>query len=129
MTTNLMQSLGLATVGLCAACATPGGSARRAPVVPMRQADVATATELARDGTEDSLLAVLRRFRPLFLGSRGSRPLVSVDGLPLTELSVLESIRVSTVSEVRLVRAPSAADCCRVVLLVTRRAGGGRGGA
>jgi hypothetical protein len=69
---------------------------------------VVTGAELSRDGRDESLLNALRRQRPWFLGSRGTMPMVVVDGSPAAELSVLETIRVSAISEVQLLRASSS---------------------
>jgi hypothetical protein len=68
---------------------------------------VITAEELAR--SEGSLRQVLERLRPWMLGSRGTPTFVTVDGSPLTDLSILAVIPVSTVQEVRLRRAFSSA--------------------
>lgn len=118
MTTMWMRAICAVLGSLSTACTTPGGPLRPHRAATPPRADVITALQLSREETDDSLLAVLRRSRPGFLRSRGSDPLLSVDGGPLTELSLLALIQASTVAEVRLVRAPSPLDCCRAVLLV-----------
>ena len=51
------------------------------------------------------VLAALRRVRPEFFLARGSAPLaVSIDGGSLAELSILETMRVSTIEDVSLER-------------------------
>ena len=80
------------------------------------------------------VLAALRRVRPEFFTSRGSAPLaVSIDGGPLTDLSILESMRVSTIEDVSLERGGSSVApritatgevvVGNVLLVRTRRAG------
>ena len=50
-------------------------------------------------------MAALQVARPWFLFTRGAAPTVSIDGSPATDLSVLRTISVTDVHEVRLVRA------------------------
>ena len=69
-----------------------------------------TSEELARYASGANLFDALQRLRPTFLYPRGSRALVSIDGTAPSDLSVLSLIPVSTVAEVRLVRATSAAS-------------------
>jgi hypothetical protein len=66
--------------------------------------DVVTTAELRRLDPGSTLLDALERERAEFLHPRGSVPTVSIDGSPPTELSVLQTIRVAEVKEVRLVR-------------------------
>jgi hypothetical protein len=68
---------------------------------------VVTADELARLAPQGSLFEALERIRPVMLVARGAVPSVSVDGAPLTDLSILRTIPVSIVREVRLRRLSS----------------------
>ena len=52
-------------------------------------------------------MEALRMLRPGFLVRRGERPLVSVDGAPAGDQSILSAIPVSDVVEVRLVKLGS----------------------
>jgi hypothetical protein len=68
---------------------------------------------IVRQGT---LLEALERLRPSMLVARGGRlPLVSVDGAPPTDLSLLRTIPASVVSEVRLQRASSSVGHSRIL--------------
>ena len=66
-----------------------------------------TADELSHYAPGHSLMDALRMLRPGFLVRRGERPMVSVDGAPAGDQSVLSVIRVSDVFEVRLVKPGS----------------------
>ena len=69
-----------------------------------------SAADLSRDGPNDTVLAALRRVRPEFLMTRGSTSLaVSIDGGPLEDLSILETLRVSTIEDVSVERGASSA--------------------
>jgi hypothetical protein len=62
-----------------------------------------SAADLSREGQDDMVLVALRRVRPEFFNPRGLAPLsVSIDGGAPVELSILESMRVSTIEDVRL---------------------------
>ena len=62
-----------------------------------------SAAELSREGQDDMVLVALRRVRPEFFNPHGLAPLsVSIDGGAPMELSILESMRVSTIEEVSL---------------------------
>jgi hypothetical protein len=100
----------LAAVGLAAGCATVGGPSRRSDEakVGASASAVVTAQELGRLMTQGSLMDALVRLRPYMLSARGTKPLVSVDGSPLAELSLLQMIPASTVREVRLLRSSSS---------------------
>ena len=50
----------------------------------------------------------LRRIRPAMLDGRGSKLMVVIDATPAMELSVLETLPVSAVAEVKLLRASSS---------------------
>lgn len=67
-----------------------------------------TAAELSRYTPGTSLLDALQRLRPSFLYPRGTSALVSIDGTAPTDQGVLSSIPVSTVAEVRLLRATNS---------------------
>lgn len=67
-----------------------------------------TAAELSQYAPDHSLMEALRMLRPGFLVRRGDRPMVSVDGAPAGDQSILSAIRVSEVFEVRLVKPGSA---------------------
>jgi hypothetical protein len=68
-----------------------------------------SAADLSRDGRNDTVLAALRRVRPEFFWMRGSTSLaVSIDGGPLTDLSILETMNVSTIEDVSLERGASS---------------------
>lgn len=68
-----------------------------------------SAADLSRDGQDDTVLAALRRERPEFFNPRGFAPLaVSIDGGAPMELSILESMRVSTIQDVSLERGASS---------------------
>jgi hypothetical protein len=71
---------------------------------------VVTAEKLGRLGRTGSLREALELVRPTMLVVRGAPPMVSVDGGPLTDLSVLRSIPTSIVRDVRLVRVSPTAD-------------------
>ena len=61
-------------------------------------------------------MEALERLRPSMLLARGGRlPLVSVDGELSTDLSVLRTISVLLVREVRLQRASSSAGYSRIL--------------
>lgn len=94
---------------LCMGCATGGGPSREPWIAqPTSLVPSVTAAELSRNSREESLLAALRRYRPQFLMARGAVPMVTIDGSPLGELSILETLRVSAISEVRLLRGSFA---------------------
>jgi hypothetical protein len=94
---------------LVAACATSHHRAVGAPATSESSLNVVTEAELVREVRgEETLLRALQRLRPLFLRQSRSVPLVSIDGSPPVELSVLETIRVAEVTEVRMLRASSS---------------------
>src|SRR5689334_18821698 len=66
--------------------------------------NVLTAAEMVRVAGDQSLWTAIERLRPWFLQGRGSLPTVSVDGSPAMELSILRTIPVTSVQEVRLQR-------------------------
>ena len=99
----------LAIAGLAAGCATHSPATRRPSETASPSASVVvTAQELARLVRQGSLMDALQQLRPSWLATRGTPPLVSVDGSTPTELSYLQLIPVSTVHEVRLQRASSS---------------------
>ena len=97
-----------AVVGSASGCATSAvrPSDQTWPRSSTRQ--TVSAADLSREGQNDMVLAALRRVRPEFFFARGSAPLaVSIDGGPLADLSILESMRVSTIEDVSLERGAS----------------------
>jgi hypothetical protein len=77
---------------------------------------VVTTQEFASIVRQGTLMEALERLRPSMLLARGGRlPLVSVDGAPPTDLSVLRTISASHVREVRLQRASSSAGYSRIL--------------
>jgi hypothetical protein len=63
-----------------------------------------TAAEMIRVAPDQSLWTAIERARPWFLQGRGSVATVSIDGSAGMELSVLRTIPVTDVQEVRLQR-------------------------
>jgi hypothetical protein len=62
-----------------------------------------SAADLSHEGQDEMVLTALRRVRPEFFNPRGLSPLsVSIDGGAPMELSILESMRVSTIEGVSL---------------------------
>jgi hypothetical protein len=127
----------LAIAGLAAGCATHSAETRRPSETASSSASVVvTGQGLARLVRQGSLMDALQQLRPSWLATRGTPPLVSVDGSTPTELSYLRLIPVSTVHEVRLQRASSSVGRSMimpngdvivgdVIVVSTRR--GGRG--
>ena len=122
-----------ALLGGCAARAARGldapGSASTGTVVSVQ--------ELEKIVNQGSLMDALQRLRPGWLQSRGGTPVVSVDGGPSTDVSVLRMIPASTVREVRLERSTSSVGRATVaangdvhvggaLIVVTTKRGGGR---
>jgi hypothetical protein len=70
--------------------------------------------ELLRAADSQSLMAAIRLTRPTWFTGRASGLGVSVNGSPMTDLSLLSSISVSDVAEVRLVRASQGGARARV---------------
>ena len=68
---------------------------------------VITMAEMIRVASGQSVWTAVERARPWFLQGRGSVPRVSIDGSVPMELTVLRSIPVSEVHEVRLLRGGS----------------------
>jgi hypothetical protein len=61
-------------------------------------------------------MEALEQLRPSMLLARGGRlPMLSVDGGPPTDLSILRTISTSVVREVRLQRASSSAGFSRIL--------------
>ena len=126
----------LAVAGLAAGCATGSVQTRRSDEArgSASASAVVTAQELGRLMTQGSLMDALERLRPAMLRARGAAPLVSVDGSPPSELSVLRMIPASTVREVRLLRSSSSVGRASIapngdvivvdVIAVTTRQGG-----
>jgi hypothetical protein len=70
-----------------------------------RQLDVVTMQELARIAPGTSLSRALSAIRPGIVYVRGTQAMVSVNGGPIVDASVLDDLRVEDIREVRLVRA------------------------
>src|SRR5688572_17595156 len=104
-------AIGVLAIGVLATgCGTHAGvtPSSRAPTIAAAASTVVAGEELARVAPQGSLMDALARARPSFmLRSRGTTPLVSVDGSAPAELSVLRMIEVSAVREVRLQRSSS----------------------
>lgn len=99
----------IAVVGSTTDCATSAvrPSDQASSESSSRQA--ALAADLSRDGRNDTALAALRRVRPEFFWMRGSTSLaVSIDGGPLADLSILETMPISTIEDVSLERGASS---------------------
>ena len=112
------SAIALAMTGLSACYAntslpTPRSSGAGRSVSP---GAVVTTQEFASIVRQGTLLEALERLRPSMLLARGGRtPLVSVDGAPPTDLSVLRTISASHVREVRLQRASSSPVHSRIL--------------
>ena len=76
---------------------------------------VITMAEMTRVASDQSVWTAIERARPWFLRGRGSVPTVSIDGSAAMELSVLRTIPVSHVHEVRLVRGVGSASRAAVL--------------
>ena len=77
---------------------------------------VVTTQEFASTVRQGTLMEALERLRPSMLLGRGGRlPMVSVDGSPPADLSLLRTISASYVREVRLQRASSSAGYSRIL--------------
>ena len=99
-------------IGFLAACARPSISHTNPGPVTLRSSDaslVVTRSELDRSAPSGTLMAALQKIRPWFLTGRGGTLLVSLEGSVLTDASVLRTISVPDVCEVRLVRGTSGA--------------------
>lgn len=70
--------------------------------------DVITASELKHLDPGLSVLEAIEHARPWFLHSRGSVSTVSIDHSPPTESSVLRTLFVGDVKEIRLLRGTSS---------------------
>lgn len=90
---------------LSMSCASNPARASRAPQNSGAANNVLTAAEMIRVAPDQSLWTAIERARPVWLlPGRGSVATASVDGSPLMELSMLRTIPVSHVHEVRLQR-------------------------
>lgn len=98
----------LGALALALGCVAGPNPGRRADAASVSGNSVVTATELSRYAEGMSLLDALQRLRPSFLYPRGTSALVSIDGTAPTDQEVLSSIPVSTVAEVRLLRATNS---------------------
>jgi hypothetical protein len=128
----------LAVITLAPGCAPHRPAARGSSEAGTTSpSDILTNQELARLVRQGSLMDALQQLRPFWLGTRGTPPLVSLDGSTPTELSYLRQIPVSTVHEVRLQRASSSVgravirpdgDVAAVDVIVVSTRRGDRGG-
>ena len=116
LTRSLISSLtrcwmGLSASGLLFGCATPAGSpaARQGTQAAFQSTGpTVAASVLSADGVDETVLDALGRYRPLFLHSRGAVPMVTIDGSPMMSLAILQTLTVSAICDVRLIRASSA---------------------
>ena len=99
---------GLMMAACCGGCTLPRSHVREPqPVRTASSLMSLTSDELMQLEPQRSLMSALQRSRPWFLRSRGSTPLVIVDGSPVTGSSILEALMVRDILDVRLVRASS----------------------
>ena len=99
-------------VGFLTGCTQPSIPQTRPGPVTTRSSDasfVVTRSDLDRSAPSGNLMAALQKIRPWFLTGRGGTLLVSIEGSVLTDPSVLRTISVTDVCEVRLVRGTSGA--------------------
>lgn len=112
------MALVFASFGLSSACAHQAPRAHSAVAVREAawQSDVVTAADLASGGDGRSVLGALQQARPSFvLGTSGRPPAVVVDESPVTDASILSTLSVSDICDIRLQRATSGAG--RLVVL------------
>lgn len=76
---------------------------------------VLTMAEMMRVAPGQTVWTAIERLRPGFLQGRGSVPTVSLDGAAAMELSVLRTIPVSEVREVRLLRGVASGSRAAVL--------------
>jgi hypothetical protein len=99
----------LAFAGGTTGCASQSSELRRPREATTRApSTVVTATEIGRVGLRGTVMDAVERIRPAWLLSRGSSPLVSIDGGAAADLSTLRMIPVSHVRELRLERSSSS---------------------
>ena len=106
------MALVVASVGLLSACAHQAARAHSAVTVREAawQSDVVTAADLASGGDGRSVLGALQQARPSFvLGTCGRPPAVLIDERPVTDASILSTLSVSDICEIRLQRATTGA--------------------
>jgi hypothetical protein len=101
----LRTIVGISSIALCSGCVTSHRAGMVGPSRSSTASDAVIASELTQGGLGQSLLAALQAVRPGFLTRRGTAPLVSIDGGPSADQSVLRMIPVGDVQEVRLVRS------------------------
>lgn len=104
-------ALTVASIVLCGACAQQATRGFRAGALSDGglPTELVTASELASGGNGRSVLAALQRTRPSFLGTRGRLPAVSLDGSLVTDISILSTLFVSDICDIRIQRATSGA--------------------
>ena len=99
----------IAVVGSASDCAISAGRPSGQGPSESSSRQAVSAAELSREGRNDTVLAALRRVRPGFFMMRGSTSLaVSIDGGSPEDLSILETMRVSTIEDVRLERGATS---------------------
>jgi hypothetical protein len=98
----------LGIFALALGCVARPSTGRSTAATSVSGTSLITAAELSRYAAGTSLLDALQRLRPNLLRSRGTRALVSIDGTAPTDQGVLSFIPVSTVAEVRLLRATNS---------------------
>ena len=110
MTANRRRLLLALVAQVCCVACTMAGThsqeTRRSSA--MSGSTTVTAADFTRVEAQGSLMNALRQTRPWFLGSRGSTPMVVIDGSGPTELSILESLPARGVLDVTLARASSS---------------------
>jgi len=107
----MRQALTPAIIGFLIGCAhlssaTPKPEPRASA---LSEPNTLSGWELAGAIQSESLMTMLMKLRPSFLTSRGTTPLVSVDGLVSADVSILRGILAGDVCEVRLERGTSGA--------------------
>ena len=105
---TLLWLIVLLIVALSTSCASNSGRHSSASETSgAAPSAVITMAEMIRVASGQSVWTAVERARPWFLQGRGSVPRVSIDGSVPMELTVLRSIPVSEVHEVRLLRGGS----------------------
>jgi hypothetical protein len=120
LASRLLRGVAIAVLTSTASCASSpaSGASESTPAAP-RNPNVLTAAEIASRGTSDgTAYDIIHRLRPNFLNFRGvagttassGTTHVSLDGGSLSDISLLRSIPVGTIAEVRFLSASDAAQ-------------------
>lgn len=127
---TLLAAIFAALTTSCTSASNRGSAVDVNPTVGS-SSDVITLPELNRLTPGLSALAAVEHARPWFLHPRGSVSMVSIDGSPATDASVLQSIPATDVKEVRLLRGGGSGPATirrdgsvvvgDVILVVTRK--------